>query len=143
METIYLAYPGKALTGMRSRDYFRNGKVYVWKESFAVVKSKRPLPGAFAVIRDKNEITTVIDQFKVSSRDVIETDGGWKILTFDMVLPFELVGFLARVSKALADEKVSILAISAYSTDHILVKERDLPKSIEKLRSLGFLVEER
>jgi hypothetical protein len=60
-----------------------------------------------------------------------------------MVLPFGLVGFLARVSRALADEKVSILAISAFSTDHILVKESDLPRAIKKLQSLGFVVEER
>jgi hypothetical protein len=125
------------------RDYFRDGRVYVWRESLAVVKSRRPLRGAFAVIRDKNEITVVIDQSKLDSRDVVEIDKDWKILTFGMVLPFGLVGFLARVSRALADEKVSILAISAFSTDHILVKESDLPRAIKKLQSLGFVVEER
>jgi len=32
-----------------------------------------------------------------------------------MILPFGLVGFLAKVSKVLADEKIPIFAISAYS----------------------------
>ncbi|MCK4310334.1 MAG: ACT domain-containing protein, partial [Methanomicrobia archaeon] len=58
-------------------------------------------------------------------------------------LPFELVGFLAKISKVLADEKISIFAISAYSTDHILVKEKDLAKAIKKLENLGFIIEEK
>jgi hypothetical protein len=34
-----------------------------------------------------------------------------------MVLPFGLVGFLTNVFKVLADEKITIFAISAYSAD--------------------------
>ncbi len=74
---------------------------------------------------------------------IIEIEKGWKILTFDMVLPFWLVGFLAKVSKVLADEKIPIFAISAYSTDHILVKEKDLARAGEKLKELGCIVEEK
>lgn len=126
---------------MKLGDYFKNGKVYVWKEKFAVVKSKKPLPNAFAVIKDKNEITVVIEQSKVNSGNIIEIEKDWKILTFDMGLPLKLVGFLAKVSKVLADEDISIFAISVYSTDHILVKEKNLSKAIKKLESLGCVVE--
>lgn len=128
---------------MESEDYFKNGKACVRKETFAVVKSKRSLPNAFAVIQDKNEITVIIDQSKINNKDVIEIEKDWKIFTFDMILPFELVGFLAKISKVLADEKISIFAISAYSTDHILVKEKDLAKAIKKLENLGFIIEEK
>ena len=128
---------------MKLEEYFKNGKVYVWKEKLAVVKSKKPLPNAFAVIKDKNETTVIIDQTKFRDKDAIEIERNWKILTFDMVLPFKLVGFLSKVSKALADENISIFAISAYSTDHILIKEKDLPKAIKKLESLGCVVEEK
>ncbi|HIG96879.1 MAG TPA: ACT domain-containing protein [Candidatus Aenigmarchaeota archaeon] len=117
-------------------DFFKNGKFYVWKEVFAVVKSKKPLADAFAVIQDKNETTVIIDQSKIIE-DVIEIEKDWKILTFEMVLPFGLVGFLAAISGALADEGISIFVMSAYSTDHILVKEKDLPKAISKLKTLG------
>jgi len=117
-------------------DFFKNGKFYVWKEVFDVVKSKKPLADAFAVIQDKNETTVIIDQSKIIE-DVIEIEKDWKILTFEMVLPFGLVGFLAAISGALADEGISIFVMSAYSTDHILVKEKDLPKAISKLKTLG------
>lgn len=54
-----------------------------------------------------------------------------------MVLPFGLVGFLATVSKALADEGISIYVLSAYSTDHILIKKKDIVRAEKKLRKLG------
>ncbi len=128
---------------MNPEDYFRNGKVNVWKEDFAVVKSKRSYPDAFANIIDKNETTVIIDQSKFNNKDAIEIEKDWKILTFDMILPFGLIGFMAKVSQVLADEKISIFAISAYSTDHILVKEKDLSKAIKKLESLGCIIEKK
>lgn len=128
---------------MKLEDYFKNGKVYVWKEKFAVVKSKKPMSNAFAVIKDKNETTVVIDHSKVKDKNIIKIERGWKVLTFDMTLPFKVVGFLAKISKALADENISIFAVSSYSTDHILVKKKDLSKAINKLESLGCIVEEK
>jgi hypothetical protein len=128
---------------MDLENYFKNGKVYVWKETFAIVKSKKPYHNAFVNIIDKNETTVIIEQSKYNDEDIIEIEKGWKILTFDMVLPFGLVGFLTKISKVLADEKILIFAISAYSTDHILVKEKDLARAEEKLKELGCAVEEK
>jgi len=116
-------------------------KVIVWKDKFAVAKARRSVEDAFAVIKDKNEITVIAEQQKINAEDVIEVRGGWKILTFDAVLPFDLIGFLATISRALAEENISILAISSYSTDHILVMEKDLGKAIKKLESLGVRIE--
>jgi len=128
---------------LKAKNYLRNGRVYVWKETFVIVKSKRAYPDAFANIIDKNEITVIIEQSKFNEKDAIEIKRNWKMLTFDMVLPFELVGFIAKVSQALAAENISIFVISAYSTDHILVKEKDLLKAIKKLGNLGCIVKEK
>jgi len=125
------------------KNYFKNGKVYAWKETFTIIKAKKPCSVAFANIVDKNETTVIIEQSKYNKKNVIEIEKDWKILTFDMVLPFGLVGFLAKVSKVLADENIPIFAISAYSTDHILVKEKDLTRTEEKLKELGCIIEER
>lgn len=122
---------------MNPSNFLKDCKFYKWKENFAIVKAKRICPDAFATIIDKNEITLVVQQGKVNEKEVIDIEKGWKILTFDMVLPFGLVGFLAKVSKALADEGISIYVISAYSTDHILIKEKDMGKAEKKLRKLG------
>ncbi len=126
---------------MELEHYFKGKKVYVWKETFAIVKSNKYMPEAFANIRDKNEVTVVIDQTKIKYHSVIEVKKDWKMLTFGTILPFELVGFLAKILKILADEKISIFVISAYSTDHILVKEKHLKKALTKFEDLGCLIE--
>jgi hypothetical protein len=125
---------------MEAEDFFKNGKVFVWNETFCVVKAKRPVADAFAVIQDKKDITVIIDQSRLDKEYIIDVEKDWKVITFDMVLPFSLVGFIAKVSKALADEKISIFTISAYSTDHILVKKKDLVKAIKKIEGLGCVV---
>lgn len=119
--------------------YFSNGKVYAWKETFAVVKSKKILPGAFAVIQDKNEITVVMDQSKVGEyqNDILETSENWNIITFDMLLPLNMVGFIGAVASALAKEGIDVLTFSAYSTEHVLVQSRDLAKALGVLEHLG------
>jgi len=125
------------------KNYFKNGKVYVWKETFTIIKAKKPCPDAFANIVDKNETTVIIEQSKCDGKNIIGIEKDWKILTFDMVLPFGLIGFLAKISKVLADENIPIFVISAYSPDHILVKEKDLTRAEVKLKELGCTIEER
>jgi len=122
---------------MNVDDYLKNCKVSIWNETFAVIKSKRVYSEAFVNIKDKNEITVIIDQEKYNEEDAIEIEKGWKVLTFNMILPFELTKFLSKISQSLASENISPLVISAYSTDHILVKEKDLHKAKEKLEHLG------
>lgn len=125
---------------MGALDCLTGGKVVLWKETFAVVKSKNAHPRAFAMIVDKKEMTVIVDQALVDERDVISIERDWKLFTFDMVLPFGLVGFLAAVSTALADEGISIFAVSSYSTDHILVKKKDVAKAVKRLEALGCVV---
>lgn len=76
-----------------------------------------------------------------TNADAIAVEDGWRLLTFDVVLPFDLVGFLAEVAGVLADADVSIFALSAYSTDHILVKDADLDTALERLGDLGCTIE--
>ena len=79
------------------QDYFTDCRVYIWEETFAVIKSNRSDPNAFANIIDKNETTVIIDQSKINEHDVIKIEKDWKMLTFDVELPFELVGFVAQM----------------------------------------------
>ncbi len=119
----------------------RHGKIYVWKGTYAMVRAERPCRGAIAVIRDRKETTCLVEEPVTGGRSLLAVDAGWKIITFDMVLPFSLVGFLARVSSALAGAGIGICALSAYSTDHILVKSRDLERALATLEKLGFAVD--
>jgi hypothetical protein len=114
------------------------GKIYVWKGTFAMVKAGRSCRDAVAVIRDRREITCLVEESRLESMHVLAVDRGWKIISFDMILPFGLVGFLAGISGVLADAGISICAFSAFTTDHILVKEEDVSLALSRLESLGF-----
>jgi len=122
------------------RDYFRQGRILVAAETYAIVKSRRACADAFAVVRDANEVSSVVEESRLRSRYVLGLEGDWRRITFDMILPFTLIGFFAHVSGALAREGIPIFTISAYSTDHIFVKSKDLDRAVKALEKLGFSV---
>ena len=122
------------------RTYFKNGRALVSARTYAIVKTKRACVNAFAVVKDDRETTCVIEESRLGAQKYLGMEGDWRMITFDMLLPFSLVGFFAGVSGALAEAGVSIFTISAYSTDHVFVKSRDLDKAVKTLEKLGMSV---
>ena len=110
--------------------------IHIWDEKFWVVKSKKICPEAFANIKDKKEITVIIEEGEINKKDIIKIEKDWKLITFEIVLDFELVGFIAKISSALAKAGISIFVVSSYSTDHLLVKEKDLSQTLDILKNL-------
>ena len=117
-------------------------KAILHPESFAIVKTKYiPTVEFFAFIKCDEEITAVIPEKELANLDnVIECEKGFRLLTFDMTLPFDTVGFISRISSALANAKIPILVFSSYSTDHILVRENYVERAVDVLENLGFVV---
>jgi len=122
---------------MDPTEYLRGGAVSVSDETYAVCRTDRDHPDAFATVREAGETTVVVDQERVDIVDADAVEPGWKRLTFEMDLPFELVGFLAAVATALAEVDVSVFVLSSYATDHVLVKEEDLAAAVRRLEALG------
>ena len=60
-----------------------------------------------------------------------------RVISFDLDLPDDLVGFLSVASQALAAVGVPILAICGYAKDHILVREQHLDLALTALQSLA------
>jgi hypothetical protein len=54
-------------------------------------------------------------------------------LTFDIELDLNVVGFFAEISRILAEDDVPIMALSAFSRDHLLIKQNDLAKALKAL----------
>lgn len=127
---------------MKLENYFKGGKIIISKKKFAILKAREPYVKAFANIINKNEVTVVVEQNKANFIEYVNAETDFRLITFDMKLPFELVGFLAKIASALAEEKISIFVISSYSTDHILVKQSKLEKAKKKLKALGFIIED-
>ena len=122
---------------MDAERFVRESTVRVSSELYAVAKCAAAPREAFAVVRDAREITAVVVESGLDEVDAIESEPGWRVLTFDVVLPFDCVGFLARVSEALADAGVGIFVISSFSTDHVLVKDDAIDRACAALAALG------
>ena len=91
----------------------------------------------FMIFRDKWEVTLLLDEIDFRTirhqiRDA-KTAGNYRLLTFDVELDFSVVGFLAEVARILAEAEISIVALSAFSRDHVLIKQADLPKALKVL----------
>jgi uncharacterized protein len=64
-------------------------------------------------------------------------EGLFRVISFNLDLPDDLVGFLAVASRTLADAGVPILAICGYTKDHILVREEHLDRALVALTALS------
>ena len=125
---------------MDPADFLQGGTVGISDETYAVCRAETGHADAFATVRDESGTTVVVDHDDVDAVDANEVEPGWRRLTFEMELPFELVGFLGAVATALADADVSVFVVSAYATDHVFVKEGDLDAAVQQLEGLGCVV---
>ena len=122
---------------MIAKDYLKSCKLVVREGEYSVCKTLSPPAQAAVILQTPEEITAIAHSGSINPALILAEEKGWKWVTFEAVLPFELVGFLALVSQVLAEAQVSIFALSAYSTDHLLIKKQQLPRALEQLVALG------
>ena len=72
--------------------------------------------------------------------NVIQRDDGWKAFRIQAVLDFSLIGILAKIAAALADNGISIFAVSTYNTDYVLMKRENYQKALDVLKALGYMI---
>jgi hypothetical protein len=94
----------------------------------------READGFVSLIRDKHEITLMIaeeiwQQMAARFPDA-QARGDWRMIRFDTFLDFSVVGFIAEISRALAEADISILSVSTYSTDAVLVHEAQFDAAV-------------
>ncbi len=114
-----------------------------WRKLLENPELSPRMSAPFMILSDKYEVTLMLDEIDYGTcrhalRDA-KIEGGFRLLTFDLVLDFNVVGFLAEVSRILAEAEISIMALSAFSRDHILLKQDNLAKA---LKILGEYVED-
>ena len=72
--------------------------------------------------------------------NVIQQDDGWKAFRIQGVFNFSLIGILAKIAAALADNGISIFAVSTYNTDYVLMKKENYQKALDVLKALGYMI---
>ncbi|MCH2227807.1 MAG: ACT domain-containing protein [Candidatus Caenarcaniphilales bacterium] len=65
--------------------------------------------------------------------DKLKIEAGWKAFRILGTLDFGMVGVLSSILNLLAKKNISILAVSTYNTDYILVKEEKLREAINAI----------
>lgn len=114
-----------------------------WRRLLENAELSPRMTAPFMIFSDKYEVTLLLDEIDFGTlRHAIrnaKTERGFRLLTFDIHLDFNVVGFLAEVSRILAEANISVVAVSSFSRDHLLIKQADLAKA---LKVLGEYVEE-
>lgn len=91
----------------------------------------------FMLLKDAHEVTLLLEEedwraMRHAARDA-SVEGGFRLLTFDIVLEWTVKGFLSHVTTLLAQAGISCGALSAFSRDHLLIKQDELAKALRVL----------
>lgn len=90
-------------------------------------------PGFVALTRTAEELSIICRQEVVPVG--AQSRGGWRALIVHGPFPFDAVGVLASLAGPLAEAGVSVLAVSTYDTDYLLVLEEQLAGAMAALSS--------
>lgn len=115
--------------------------VLPWRLAVCRLPADQPLPDRpprapfWAVTQTEEELSIVLPEDQVPAG--CEVQAGWRCLKVAEPLTFEMVGVLASLAVPLTDAGVSILALSTYDTDYVLVREDDLEAAQDALADAG------
>ena len=84
-----------------------------------------------------NEELSIVCKSSTEIRSEIKDDG-WSCIKVIGPLDFSEIGILANISTVLAKANISILSMSTFDTDYVLVKSEHIKKAISNLTLAGY-----
>jgi uncharacterized protein len=91
----------------------------------------------FMMFRDGREVTLLLedDDWQRIRHIVLDAriERSFRLVTLDVELPWNVVGYLARVTEILAAAGIPVGALSSFSRDHLLIKQDDLGRALRVL----------
>jgi hypothetical protein len=134
----------------RARALWARTRVHVWPERYvlasvpvgrlaeAAALALRSGESFTALVRERDEVSlTVPDAFRPDLTSLAaRVAGPYRVLTFDLELELDVIGYLAPALERLAAAGVSIVPQCGFRTDHLLVFERDLDAAVGALEAL-------
>jgi hypothetical protein len=90
----------------------------------------------FSVTKSPDELSVVCEQNE-NNTSAAAVSCDWRALKIAGPLDLTLVGIIAEISRILKESNISIFSISTYETDYVLIKSRDLNKSVDSLKANG------
>jgi hypothetical protein len=86
----------------------------------------------YSITETSDEISVVCLQEKIPVN--IKAEKNWKAIKVEGLLHFSLTGILMSLVKPLAEQRISVCAISTYETDYLFVKQERYELALRELR---------
>lgn len=121
-------------------EVIRTSTVVVRRGRYAYLKARAEteLGNHFLISRDEDEITVVTEEAHVSESSFEEEVKWFKLIEIRVSQPFLAKGFIACVTQAIAERELNVLAVSTFSKDYFLVREKGIETAVGALQDLGF-----
>lgn len=92
---------------------------------------------SYMVLRDEREVTLLVDDadwetMRYALRDA-QVENGFRLVTLNITLGWNVVGYIAAVTAILAEAGIPVGVLSAFSCDHLLIKQEDLSQALRVL----------
>lgn len=89
------------------------------------------------LIFHEEEGVTVIVEKEVADKNKLSYGKVWSLITLNVHSDLSAVGFLAAITKELAEAGISVNAVSAYYHDHLFVPEEKKEGAMRVLQNLS------
>ena len=84
-----------------------------------------------SITRTSDELSIICPQEIIPGGVLVQEN--WRVFKVEGPFGFEVSGIVSAVSRPLAEAEISILNVSTYQTDYLLVQEKDFEKAKEVL----------
>jgi uncharacterized protein len=122
-------------------EVIKSSPVVVHKGRYAYLKGQENMLRNHFLISQDNDETTIVTEEKNIPNTKFEKEVKWfKLFEFKVSIPFLAPGFLAKITKTIADKKMNILIISTFSKDYALIREEDYKVAVKALEEVGFSI---
>jgi len=125
-------------------EIIRTSIVIVHKGRYAYVKTDEVEIGDhFLITKDRDETTVITEEKNLQDMEYDKDVKWFKLVEIRVSAPFVAKGFLAKITKTIADKDLNVLVVSTFSKDYVLVREETWETAIKALEEVGFPIEHR
>ena len=121
----------------------RRFQLSLLRESFAIVglSASAEVPAwategtFFSITRTSDELSIIVEESRVPAG--VQSQSGWRVIKVHGPFVLSEVGVLAALAGPLAAAKISLLVVTTFDTDYLLVASENLAAAVATLERAG------
>ena len=94
----------------------------------------------FVFLSKTDEEYSIVCETNAVPQNTLAREDGWRGFRVCGVLDFSLVGILAKISGLLAEQGISIFAVSTFNTDYLFTKADSFERALQALAHTGYAI---